>query len=100
MDQPILGVSGQQRVDGEDKLRIPLAAEHEQTEIGFVQPQMQQRIVEFPRHCQRPEGVPSGMNSGKVNRHVVRSEQPDRCPPARPVRYCNAHVAIIDRVGG
>ena len=86
------GVRGQQRVGGEHPLRIALAAKHQQAEIGLVQPQMQQRVIQFARHRQRPERIARSMNAGEVCGNRVRSEQRDRRPPAGAGRAPPEHA--------
>ncbi len=44
-----------QRVGGQHRVGIAFAAQDEQPELGLVQPQMQDRVVQFARQQQRPE---------------------------------------------
>ena len=53
-------VGGQRGVDGEHRLRVAARAQHDGADLGLVQAQPQQRVVELAEGAQRPGLIAGG----------------------------------------
>ena len=58
----------EQCIGREDGGGIALRAKHQDAELGFIEAQMQHRVVQLARHREQPEIGTGSMNSGNIGR--------------------------------